>query len=88
MGGRIQLIRELLPNVREKNSIKNAKLDLIISVHGLCPKVGGWTILSVYCEMLQADLELSEPVDSAHFDEKPLPFRVAARIDRLASPLL
>ncbi len=38
--------------------------------------------------MLKADLELCEPVDRANFDEKPLRFRVAARIARLASPLL
>jgi len=38
--------------------------------------------------MLQADLELCEAVDRAHFVDKPLRFRVAARIDRLASPLL
>ena len=38
--------------------------------------------------MLQADLELCEPVDRAHFDHKPLRFRLAARIARLASPLL
>ena len=39
-------------------------------------------------EMLQADLELCEEVHRAHFDKKPLHFRVAARIARLASPLL
>jgi cardiolipin synthase len=38
--------------------------------------------------MLKADLEHCEPVDRAHFDDKPLRFRVAARIARLASPLL
>jgi len=38
--------------------------------------------------MLQADLERCEAVERAHFDEKALPFRVAARIARLASPLL
>ena len=38
--------------------------------------------------MLNADLEHCEPVARAHFDEKPLRFRVAARIARLASPLL
>jgi cardiolipin synthase len=38
--------------------------------------------------MLQTDLALCEPVDRAHFDDKPLRFRVAARIARLASPLL
>ena len=38
--------------------------------------------------MLQADLALCEPVDRTHFDNKPLWFRVAARIARLASPLL
>jgi hypothetical protein len=38
--------------------------------------------------MLHADLELCEPVARAHFDEKPLWFCVAARIARLASPLL
>jgi hypothetical protein len=38
--------------------------------------------------MLQADLECCEAVQRAHFDEKALPFRVAARIARLASPLL
>ena len=37
--------------------------------------------------MLQTDLALCEPVDRAHFDDKPLRFRVAARIARLASPL-
>jgi cardiolipin synthase len=39
-------------------------------------------------KMLNADLALCEPVDRAHFDNKPLWFRVAARIARLASPLL
>ena len=38
--------------------------------------------------MLKDDLEFCEPVDRSHFDDKPLPFRVAARIARLASPLL
>lgn len=38
--------------------------------------------------MLQADLERCQPVERGHFDNKPLPFRVAARIARLASPLL
>jgi cardiolipin synthase len=38
--------------------------------------------------MLKADLAQSEAVDRAHFDDKPLRFRVAARIARLASPLL
>lgn len=38
--------------------------------------------------MLIADLECSEEVNSAHFDDKPLWFRVAARVSRLASPLL
>ncbi len=38
--------------------------------------------------MLKTDLALCEPVDRAHFDDKPLKFRVAARIARLASPLL
>ena len=38
--------------------------------------------------MLKTDLALCEPVDRAHFDDKPLRFRVAARIARLASPLL
>ncbi len=38
--------------------------------------------------MLKADLERCEPVDRVHFDEKSLGFRVAARIARLASPLL
>jgi cardiolipin synthase len=39
-------------------------------------------------EMLKADLEKCEPVNRGHFDNKPLRFRVAARIARLASPLL
>ncbi len=38
--------------------------------------------------MLRDDLDHCEPVDRAHFDDKRLPFRVAARIARLASPLL
>jgi cardiolipin synthase len=38
--------------------------------------------------MLESDLAKCEPVDRAHFDAKPLRFRVAARIARLASPLL
>ena len=38
--------------------------------------------------MLQSDLEHCESVDRAHFDNKPFYFRVAARIARLASPLL
>jgi cardiolipin synthase len=38
--------------------------------------------------MLKADLAHCESVDRAHFDDKPLYFRVAARIARLASPLL
>jgi cardiolipin synthase len=38
--------------------------------------------------MLQDDLKCCDPVDCAHFDDKPLQFRVAARIARLASPLL
>jgi len=38
--------------------------------------------------MLVADLECSEEVQCAHFDNKPFRFRVAARIARLASPLL
>ena len=38
--------------------------------------------------MLETDLERCEPVECAHFDNKPLPFHVAARVARLASPLL
>ena len=38
--------------------------------------------------MLMADLECSEEVHAIHFDNKPLWFRVAARVSRLASPLL
>jgi cardiolipin synthase len=38
--------------------------------------------------MLRADLERCEAVDGAHFDLKPLPFRAAAQVARLASPLL
>lgn len=38
--------------------------------------------------MLKADLALCEPVDRAHFDEKLLRVRIAARISRLASPQL
>ncbi len=38
--------------------------------------------------MLKADLALCEPVRREQFDNKPLRFRVAARIARLASPLL
>lgn len=38
--------------------------------------------------MLNDDLALCEPADRAHFGDKPLQFRVAARIARLASPLL
>ncbi len=43
---------------------------------------------ATYAAMLKADLERCEPVDRAHFDEKAFRFRVAARIARLASPLL
>ncbi|MFZ1954098.1 MAG: cardiolipin synthase [Desulfobacterales bacterium] len=39
-------------------------------------------------EMLKSDLALCEAVGSTHFDDKPFRFRVAARIARLASPLL
>ena len=39
-------------------------------------------------DMLIADLAASSPVRQAHFDDKPLHFRVAARVARLASPLL
>ena len=38
--------------------------------------------------MLVTDLECCEEVQCAHFDNKPFHFRVAARIARLASPLL
>ncbi len=38
--------------------------------------------------MLLADLERCDVVDRAHFDQKPLHFRAAARIARLASPIL
>ena len=38
--------------------------------------------------MLETDLENCKPVDPTHFDDKPLHFRVAARIARLSSPLL
>ncbi|MGI9432329.1 MAG: cardiolipin synthase, partial [Myxococcota bacterium] len=38
--------------------------------------------------MLRADLACCEEVDDAHFDSKSLPFRAAARIARLASPIL
>ncbi len=38
--------------------------------------------------MLRADLECCDEVDRTHFDRKPLPFRAAARIARLASPIL
>ncbi len=38
--------------------------------------------------MLMDDLENSSPVENEHFENKPLPFRVASQIARLASPLL
>ena len=38
--------------------------------------------------MLQTDLNNSEEVQSIHFANKPLWFRLAARLSRLASPLL
>jgi cardiolipin synthase len=38
--------------------------------------------------MLLADLACCDEVDRAHFDDKPLFFRVAARVARLASPIL
>jgi cardiolipin synthase len=38
--------------------------------------------------MLRADLERCGAVDRAHFDGKPLHFRAAAQIARLASPIL
>jgi len=38
--------------------------------------------------MLQADLACCDEVDRTHFDGKPLHFRVAARVARLASPIL
>ena len=38
--------------------------------------------------MLKDDLENSSPVENKHFDNRPLPFRVASQIARLASPLL
>lgn len=38
--------------------------------------------------MLIEDLNGCRPVESAHFDRKPMYFRVAARLARLASPLL
>jgi len=38
--------------------------------------------------MLLADLECCDRVDRGHFDHKSLPFRAAARIARLASPIL
>jgi cardiolipin synthase len=38
--------------------------------------------------MLSDDLENSLPVQKEHYDNKSLPFRVASRIARLASPLL
>ena len=38
--------------------------------------------------MLQVDLAHSEPVAPSHFEDKPLRFRIAARVARLASPLL
>ena len=38
--------------------------------------------------MLSTDLANSDEVLNIHYDAKPLPFRVAARVARLASPLL
>ncbi len=38
--------------------------------------------------MLLADLACCDEVDRAHFDDKPLYFRVAARVARLASPIV
>ena len=38
--------------------------------------------------MLERDLAEAEPVDLAHYERKPFWFRAAARIARLASPLL
>ncbi len=38
--------------------------------------------------MLTTDLENSEPVKYEHYDNKPLPFKIASQIARLASPLL
>jgi cardiolipin synthase len=38
--------------------------------------------------MLKIDLENSSPVDNKHVNNRPLPFRIASQIARLASPLL
>ena len=38
--------------------------------------------------MLIEDFESSTAVECAHFSNRPLPFRIASRIARLASPLL
>ena len=38
--------------------------------------------------MLIEDLDNSTPVENVHYNNKPLPFRVATQIARLASPLL
>ena len=38
--------------------------------------------------MLIDDIENSTPVQCEHYDSKPLPYRIACRIARLASPLL
>jgi len=39
-------------------------------------------------DQLPLDLGAGEAVDRTHFDQKPLYFRAAARIARLASPIL
>ncbi len=66
-------------------NLDNRSLNLNFEATALVADV---TFIRQIETMLLDDLENSQPVRKEHFENKPLPFRIAAQIARLASPLL
>ena len=66
-------------NLDNRSLYLNFEATALVADHGFVKQVEA---------MLMDDLDNSSPVKNEHFDNKPLPFRVASQVARLASPLL
>ena len=84
MHQKVILVDDRLAGVGTVN-LDNRSLDLNFEETALVADTGFAREVEA---MLLADLECCEAVDRTHFDHKPLYYRAAARIARLASPIL
>lgn len=84
MHQKVILVDDVLAGVGTVN-LDNRSLYLNFEATAL---VADYAFAGKVAAMLQSDLDHCVAVERNHFETKPLPFRVAARIARLASPLL